>query len=146
MISKSRIVTVLLLALVASVCRAGPQENELLECASPLFENLSGKLGIDRFVAKRVSFTDFNGDGLPDLAVVNRGENIPPINGTVSVLLGNGSGSFSSSTRFEAGRTPLSITTMDFNGDHVLDMVTADSRNDNVSVFLGLQIIQDVGQ
>src|SRR5262249_35085123 len=43
---------------------------------------------------------DFNGDGRVDLAVVNQGAN------TVSVLLGNGNGTFQAKTDFATGTSP----------------------------------------
>jgi hypothetical protein len=49
---------------------------------------------------RSVAVGDFNGDGLPDLAVANEGS------GTVSVLLGNGDGSFQAARSFFAGSFP----------------------------------------
>ena len=49
-----------------------------------------------------VATGDFNGDGVPDLAVANFNSN------TVSVLLGNGDGGFQAARNFAAGGTPLS--------------------------------------
>jgi Ca2+-binding RTX toxin-like protein len=54
---------------------------------------------------------------------------------SVSVLLGNGNGSFGSAINFNTGNNPKSITTADFNGDGVLDL--AASGSNNVSVLLG---------
>ena len=47
---------------------------------------------------------DFNGDGRTDLAVVNSGTF--PNNGTVSVLLGNGDGTFQPQVTYAAGQDP----------------------------------------
>ena len=58
---------------------------------------------------------DFNVDGLPDLAVANSGSN------NVSVLLGNGDGSFQAVQNFEAESRPFSIAVADFNGDGLPD-------------------------
>jgi hypothetical protein len=44
---------------------------------------------------------DFNGDGIPDLAVAN-----DTLNGTVSILLGNGDGSFQHPRNIAAGQCP----------------------------------------
>ena len=43
---------------------------------------------------------DFNGDGIPDVAVANVGSN------NVSILLGTGTGSFGAATNFAVGSTP----------------------------------------
>ncbi|MGE1049202.1 FG-GAP repeat domain-containing protein [Bacillus sp. GMs2/1] len=77
---------------------------------------------------------DFNGDGKLDLAVTN---NAPGNN--VSVLLGNGDGTFQPSTFYPAGDAPIAITTGDFNGDGKLDLAVTDVDvgANNVSVLLG---------
>src|SRR5712692_9857149 len=74
---------------------------------------------------------DFNGDGVQDLAVVN-------INSaSVSVLLGNGDGSFQGARNFGVGSGPLSVAVGDFNGDGVQDLAVANTSPANVSVLLG---------
>jgi hypothetical protein len=57
--------------------------------------------------------------------------------GTVSVLLGNGDGSFQGQRTLEAGRTPDSVAVGDFNGDGVPDLAVTTLNFPNVSVFLG---------
>ncbi len=61
---------------------------------------------------------DFNGDGIADLAV-------PDFNGGVSVLLGNGDGTFQAAVNYAAGRTPESVAMGDFNGDGIADLAFA---------------------
>jgi hypothetical protein len=80
-----------------------------------------------------VAVEDFNGDGNLDLAVTNA---ITPT-GTVSVLLGNGDGSFQDPRTFAAGSYPQSVAVGDFNGDSVPDLAVANASGNNVSVFLG---------
>jgi flagellin-like hook-associated protein FlgL len=60
-----------------------------------------------------------------------------PTDDLVSVLLGQGDGSFGAATQFAVGDFPVSVTSADFNGDGVLDLVTADYNDDTVSVLLG---------
>ena len=75
---------------------------------------------------------DVNGDGIPDLVVANYGDN------TVSVLLGNGNGTFQTQQTFAAGYGPNSVAIGDVNGDGKPDLVVADEGSrDTVSVFLG---------
>src|SRR6266404_4863250 len=57
-----------------------------------------------------VAVGDFNGDGHVDLAVTNDSSN------TVSVLLGNGDGSFQAAQTYAAGLGPSSVAVGDFNG------------------------------
>ena len=76
---------------------------------------------------------DFNGDGKPDLAVANYGDN------TVTVLLGNGSGGFTAAAGnpFATGNGPNSLAAGDFNGDGRPDLAVANSGDDTVTILLG---------
>ena len=59
-----------------------------------------------------VAVGDFNGDGTPDVAVANEGSN------TVSVLLGNGDGTFQPALNFDTGGSgAVSVVVGDFNRD-----------------------------
>src|SRR6266849_3625150 len=78
-----------------------------------------------------VAVGDFNSDGWPDLAVANFNSH------NVSVLLGNGDGTFQPARNFGAGSYPSSVAVADFNGDGALDLAVADSYSYGVSVFLG---------
>ncbi len=74
---------------------------------------------------------DFNGDGKLDLAVSN------PETSTVTILVGNGDGTFTLSTSsFSTGNTPQSIVAGDFNGDGRLDLATANHGDNTVSILL----------
>ena len=73
----------------------------------------------------------FNGDGLQDLAVANRDSN------NVSVLLGNGDGTFQAARNFAVGNWPYSVAVGEFNGDGRPDLATANLRGNTVSVLLG---------
>src|SRR5260221_10131239 len=57
----------------------------------------AGNYGVDRGPVTAV-VGDFNGDGKPDLAVVN--ESTSTISSTVSVLLNNGNGSFANAVSY----------------------------------------------
>ena len=75
-----------------------------------------------------VGVGDFNGDGKLDLAVNDLNcPNGPPgcDPGMVSILLGNGDGTFRTHVEYATGPTPDSIAVADFNGDGRLDLVTA---------------------
>jgi hypothetical protein len=88
-----------------------------------------------------VAVGDFNGDGKTDLAVANYGS-YPDYNGTVSVLLGNGDGTFQTQKNYAVGWPPSSIAVGDFNGDAKPDLAVANYGTDlyslgNVLVLLG---------
>jgi hypothetical protein len=82
-----------------------------------------------------VAVGDFNGDDLPDLAVAT-GWSLDSM-GSVSILLGNGDGTFGSAQGFRVGMAPWSIAVGDFNGDKIPDLVTANLWSNNVSILLG---------
>jgi len=88
-----------------------------------------------------VAVADFNGDGVPDLAVTNRSDN------TVFILLGNGDGTFTPQTHspFATGLTPVSVAVGDFNNDGNLDLAVINAcgtdltcaSEGTVSILLG---------
>jgi hypothetical protein len=78
-----------------------------------------------------VAIDDLNNDGFSDLAVANNGSI------TVSVLLGNGSGTFGPKTDYATSGQPWYVAIGDLNADGNLDLVTANYTGSNVSIFLG---------
>ncbi|MCI1189141.1 T9SS type A sorting domain-containing protein [Hymenobacter sp. DH14] len=78
-----------------------------------------------------VALGDVNGDGYPDLATANSGNN------TVGLLLGQGNGTFGPATNYPLGpnTTPLGVALADFNNDGRLDVATANNAG-NVSILL----------
>jgi hypothetical protein len=78
-----------------------------------------------------VEVGDFNGDGKLDLATANVSNN------AVSVLLGNGDGTFQPAVNSDTGNYPFSMAVGDFNGDGKLDLVTVNIGDNSVSVLLG---------
>src|SRR5207249_1694859 len=111
-----RVIPLLLLALAASVQ------------AGPLFSAPFQSFDTGAFPVS-VAIADLNADGRPDLAVATAGSN------TVSVLLGNGDGTFRDKSEYFAGITPYSVTIGDLNGDGKPDLAVANSGS--VSVLLG---------
>ena len=76
---------------------------------------------------------DFNGDGILDLATANNGTDA----NSVSVLLGNGDGTFQANVDYATGTSPIGITAADFNGDGKLDLAVSNYNTNNVSILLG---------
>src|SRR2546425_7619330 len=86
---------------------------------------------------RAVAFGDFNGDGKVDLAVANSGNPAGGDDGNVSILMGNGDGTFQPTNNIPAGKNPFSVAVADFNGDKRPDVVVANNSNNTVSVLLG---------
>jgi len=82
-------------------------------------------------VPSAVAVGDFNGDGNLDLAVANL------VSNDVSILLGNGDGTFQPALSYSAGSGPESIATGDFNGDGRLDLAIANFVGNTLSILLG---------
>jgi hypothetical protein len=66
---------------------------------------------------------DFNNDGKPDLATSSYDDATG--DGSVSVLLGNGNGSFQPARTFATGPYTFALTAGDFNADGKIDLATA---------------------
>ena len=80
---------------------------------------------------RSVAVADLDADSVPDLVTANvRGDD-------VSVLLGNGDGTFQTAVSHPAGDGPRSVAVADLDGDTIPDVVTANVDSDYVSVLLG---------
>src|SRR2546426_490020 len=80
-----------------------------------------------------VTTADFNQDGFTDLITTNIGNN------SLSVLFGNGDGSFVEGPLYEYGDTPTSIAAADLNRDGNLDVAVSNGgpMSSAVSIWLG---------
>jgi len=66
---------------------------------------------------------DFNGDGKPDLAVANLGA--AGASKQISILLGNGDGTFQAAVNYPANNYTVALVVGDFNGDGKLDIAAS---------------------
>jgi hypothetical protein len=81
---------------------------------------------------------DFNNDGKADLVTANSSANSTRFS-SVSVLLGNGDGTFQAKTDYQIGdnQSTYSVAVGDFNNDGKADLATANSGTSTASVLLG---------
>ena len=94
------------------------------------FTSLTQASGLSGPVA--IATADFNGDGIPDVAVANNSAN------TVTILLGNGDGTFSPMPNpLATGSWPHAIAVGDFNGDGNPDLAVVNSESSTVTILLG---------
>jgi hypothetical protein len=102
-----------------NVAWTGLQPEPLLH---PPFSQAAGQAPVHTAVG------DFNLDGRMDFVVANHGD------GSISVVLGNGDGTFQPTQGISVGSGPDSVAVADVNGDSFPDIVVADG---DVAVLLG---------
>ncbi len=73
---------------------------------------------------------DFNGDGHADITVANINDN------TISVVLGNGDGTFAAQQTISVGSMPRGITVLDVDGDGDADIVNTNQGSGTLSLHL----------
>ena len=76
---------------------------------------------------------DFNGDGRQDLAVLNTGDQ------TISLLLGNGDGTFQPAKSQATSSTATGLAAGDFNGDGKLDLALANGSAIPLALCLAME-------
>ena len=113
--------------------RGGTSNVAFFEVTTPSSSvGLSNPTGFD--VADQpasVAVGDFNRDGKLDLAVANNSGN------NISVLLGNGDGTFQPAVNYGVGSSPESVAVGDFNRDGKLDLAVTNINRNSISVLLG---------
>jgi RHS repeat-associated protein len=82
--------------------------------------------------AESIRLVDVDGDAKLDIVTANR------LDGTVSVLKGDGHGEFGVPVNYVVGAEPVSLVVADLNGDSYLDIATADNAANTITFLLGL--------
>jgi hypothetical protein len=80
-----------------------------------------------------LALADVNGDGNLDVITANSASGV----GSVSVLLGNGNGTFGAAINSAAGRDPSAVAVGDFDGDGKPDLAVTNYATGTVTVLLG---------
>ena len=78
-----------------------------------------------------MAVADLNGDGIPDIVTANY------TGSDVSVLIGNGDGTFQAPRNLAAGNACYDVKVADLNGDGMPDIVVTNKDDNTVGVFLG---------
>lgn len=99
-----------------------------LGCSGPTFTPSSFQTGVN---PTNFAIADFNNDSKADVAVTNQ------VSNDVSILLGNGNGTFGAQSLIAVGSGPYSIVAGKFNADNNFDLAVANSSSNNVSILLG---------
>jgi FG-GAP-like repeat/FG-GAP repeat len=82
-----------------------------------------------------LAVADFNADGKPDALVVNTDDG--DWGNVLSILLGNGDGTFQTHVDYTTGGSVTSVAVGDFNGDGKLDLAVTNKDANTVSILLG---------
>lgn len=115
--------------------------------ATVLLGNGDGTFQIPKIVTAVVNgaggpMVDVNGDGKPDLVYLSFVPTSVAMGlyanaNTVSVLLGNGDGTFQTSVNtFATGLNPRKVIAADLNGDGLPDLVTANQDGESITILL----------
>jgi Bacterial type II and III secretion system protein/FG-GAP-like repeat len=89
------------------------------------------------FAPASLATSDLNSDGHTDLVVVDQGNN------SVSVLLGNGNGTFQARTDYPTGDSPVYVALGEFNDDGAMDIAVADNASNAVTIYFNQTNSQD---
>jgi len=87
--------------------------------------------------ATGVAVADFTGDGMPDVAIINYGENLLSVFRNESY---SNNISIGSRVNFGTGANPSAISTGDVNGDGATDIIVTNYNSQTVSVYINTTV------
>ncbi|RMH06364.1 MAG: VCBS repeat-containing protein [Nitrospirae bacterium] len=97
-------------------------------------QNVTLSAGLNMIVGRHpeaMTLADFNEDGFLDVATANRNSD------DVTVLLGNGNGTFQAPISLGAGKSPMGIAAGDMDRDGHVDLVVAETQADRLVILQG---------
>lgn len=97
-------------------------------CGAPSFTASGNAAGIS---PTGLVIADFNNDMKHDVATANQ------VSNDVSVLLGNGNGTFMPHVEYAVGSSPYSLAAGKLNADNNVDLAVVNSASNTVSILLG---------
>src|SRR5947207_5951583 len=83
------------------------------------------------FRPSSMALADINEDGRGDLVLADQ------VSDAISLLLGNGDGTFGANLEYGTGSRPVSLAIADLNRDGKLDLAVANYASNELSVLLG---------
>ena len=92
-----------------------------------------------------VTVGDFNGDGKLDLATAECGNSTNCDGGSVSILLGNGNGTFQAHVDYMVEGVPMALAAADLNGDGFLDLAVVNSNSQSGSASGSVSVLFGAG-
>jgi len=98
---------------------------------------LHGYPGLPDRGANSLVAADFNHDGKLDVAATNIYASMLGTGNDISVLFGNGNGSFQPAVNYPAGIAPVSIVARDLNADGSLDLAATHGDGTTIGVLMG---------
>lgn len=121
---------------VASSCAGGPSSSTVQVYLGTGGGNMGTPVGYTVDGPNTGGYTnlavaDFNGDGIPDIVDIDGGYN------EVSVLLGNGNGTFATQKKTSVGSQPLAVAVGDFNGDGIPDLAVTSNNDSKLYILIG---------
>jgi len=103
----------------------------IMPCVAPCLEATVGSPLTIGLGSSGVAIGDVSGDDIPDIVTANS------LSNDISVLVGNGDGTFLAQEVFAVGTNPVALVIADVNLDGDADVLTANSDSGDLSLLLG---------